>query len=146
MKPSVSVIMLGVDDFDTSLRFYRDGLKFPTDAMETDSVAFFDLDNIIIALYPRAKLAKDAGVASNGAGFDGVTLAHNAVNTDEVDRIFRDVSSLGVRIVKPPGITTWGGYGGYFADPDGHLWEVVYNPKWKITDEGKATRNKSGVQ
>lgn len=136
MKPSISVVTLGVSDFKRSLDFYKNGLGWPTSATKRDKIAFFGLNGTILALYDRGSLAEDAMVSPKGNGFPGVTLAHNTKSEKEVDEIFSQIGKLGVRIVKKPQKAPWGGYSGYFADPDGHLWEVVYNPYWKINQKG----------
>lgn len=134
MEPRISVITLGVGDFDRSLAFYRDGLGWP--ATVQDDVAFFSLNSIILALYPREKLADDATVDPRGSGFSGITIAHNVPSEHEVDEVLSTVERLGARVVKKGQKVFWGGYSGYFADPDGHLWEVAYNPFWKTDEHG----------
>ncbi len=135
MRPSVSVVILGVGDFQRARRFYKDGLGWPI-AFEKDCIAFFRLSGVVLALYPREALAKDATVSAEGSGFSGVTLAHNVASEREADEVMATVERLGARIVKPAQKVFWGGYSGYFADPDGHLWEVVYNPHWKLDEQG----------
>lgn len=134
MKPRITVITLGVTSFDRSLAFYRDGLGWP--ATVQDDVAFFPLNGIILALYPREKLAEDATVDAAGSGFSGITIAHNVASEPEVDEVLSTVERLGARVVKKGQKVFWGGYNGYFADPDGHLWEVAYNPFWKTDENG----------
>lgn len=136
MRPNLTVVTLGVKDFERSLGFYKDGLGWPTSATKEDKIAFFDLKGVIIALYGRESLAEDALVDPDGNGFSGVTLAHNATSEREVDEVFTQIAEIHARIIKKPQKTSWGGYSGYFADPDGHLWEVVYNPYWKIDRKG----------
>ncbi|WP_114578344.1 VOC family protein [Saliphagus sp. LR7] len=126
MDPNISLITLGVEELDRAIRFYRDDLGFPIQDREDDSeVAFFPLEGTWLSLYPRALLAEDATVSDDGTGFSGVTLAHNVSTTDEVDAILEQAERAGGRLVKPAAGTFWGGYSGYFADPDGHLWEVA---------------------
>ena len=134
MDPRINVITLGVKDFARSLAFYRDGLGWT--AQVDDDIAFFPLNGIIFALYPRDKLAEDAMVPSRETGFPGFTLAFLTRNEDEVDATLKMAEDLGGRILKPGQKTFWGGYGGYFADPDGFLWEVAYNPFWKLDRKG----------
>ncbi|OPY37388.1 MAG: Glyoxalase-like domain protein [Methanoregula sp. PtaU1.Bin051] len=134
MDPRLNVITLGVKDFSRSLAFYRDGLGWKADVQ--DDVAFFPLSTIIFALYPRVSLAKDAAVPGEGTGFPGFTLAYLARDEKDVDSVLRKAESLGARILKPGQKTFWGGYGGYFADPDGFIWEVAYNPFWKLDRKG----------
>ena len=123
----MSVVTLGVTDLDASIQFYRDGLGLPLRDREEDSdIAFFPLNGTWLALYPRELLAEDATVPADGTGFSGVTLAHNVSTKDEVDAILEEAKAAGGRLVKPAQEVFWGGYSGYFADPDGHLWEVAY--------------------
>jgi catechol 2,3-dioxygenase-like lactoylglutathione lyase family enzyme len=136
MKPRISLITLGVRDLKRSVRFYRDGLGWTTSAGEDDPVAFFQLNGIVLGLYGRSDLAKDAMTSPRGSGFRGVTLAHNLGSRREVDRTFAHLKKVGAKIVKPPRKADWGGYSGYFSDPDGHLWEVAYNPGWKLDAQG----------
>lgn len=121
-------------DFARSLEFYRDGLGWT--AQVHDDIAFFPLNGIILALYPRDRLAEDAAVPAEGKGFPGFTLAYNTRNEGEVDATLKLAEDLGGHILKPAQKTFWGGYGGYFADPDGFLWEVAYNPFWKLDRKG----------
>jgi catechol 2,3-dioxygenase-like lactoylglutathione lyase family enzyme len=127
MKPRISMITLGVSDLSRSIRFYEEGLGFPRVPMEAD-VAFFTLDGTWLGLYPHDLLAEDALVAPAGDGFRRFTLSHNVASKAEVDRVMEDASAAGARIVKPAQDVFWGGYSGYFADPDGFLWEVAWNP------------------
>ncbi|MHB8381491.1 MAG: VOC family protein [Candidatus Binataceae bacterium] len=134
MKPKISLITLGVSDLARSLRFYRDGLGFPThNYKEDEGIVFFKMEGSWLALYPRDKLAEDARTTPEGSGFSGITLAHNAKTKEEVDRVLDLAVSAGAKLVKPPRATAWGGYSGYFADPDGHLWEAAFNPFTDLT-------------
>ena len=133
MKPKISLITLGVSDLARSRRFYRDGLGFPTHVEDDDDIAFFRLEGTWLALHPRDKLAADAGVPPSPAGFSGVTLAHNVASKHDVDTVFALALAAGARTLKQPAETFWGGYSGYFADPDGHLWEVAWNPFTDLT-------------
>jgi hypothetical protein len=127
MDPKITLVTLGARNIDDSVQFYRDGLGFPMRDRKPDSdVAFFTLDGAWLAVYPREKLAEDARLPDDGSGFSGVTLAHNVSSEDEVDRVLAEAAAAGGRIVKPAQDTFWGGYSGYFADPDDHLWEVAY--------------------
>ena len=134
MDPRINVITLGVKDFVRSLAFYRDGLGWT--AQVQDDIALFPLNGIIFALYPRESLAEDAMVPAEETGFPGFTLAFLTRNEAEVDATLEKAKTLGARILKPAQKTFWGGYGGYFADPDGFLWEVAYNPFWKLDRKG----------
>lgn len=127
MKPRISMIALGVADLEKSIAFYRDGLGFPK--MESPpGVAFFNLDGTWLGLSEREALAKDATVPSEGSGYNGFSLAHNVASPEEVDEVFEQALKAGATSVKPAQKASWGGYHGYFSDPDGHLWEVAHNP------------------
>ena len=134
MKPRLTLITLGVDDLDRALRFYRDGLGLKTDGIvgtefENGAVAFFDLQSgLRLALWPRKSIAADTGLAITGASPTNMTLAHNVHNEAEVDAVMSEAESAGATIVKPAAKTFYGGYAGYFLDPDNHLWEVAFNP------------------
>ncbi|MBE7552676.1 MAG: VOC family protein [Anaerolineales bacterium] len=128
MRPKLNLITLGVKDFERSLQFYRDGLGWPLSSASQGDVAFFPLGGVVLALYPRDKLAEDAQVSPAGSGFSGITLAYNTKSQAEVDEVLQTVENLGATIIKRAQPVFWGGYNGYFADPDGHLWEVAWNP------------------
>jgi catechol 2,3-dioxygenase-like lactoylglutathione lyase family enzyme len=134
MKPRISVITIGVDSLERSLKFYRDGLGLPTKGIvgtqfENGAVAFFDLQNgFKLAIFRRADLAHDAGVPRTGRSPTEFSLGHNVGSESEVDAVLRRATDAGARLVKPAQKTFWGGYAGYFQDPDDHLWEVVFNP------------------
>src|SRR3989338_6784274 len=124
MKHKISIITLGVSNLKKSLSFYRDGLGFQThDYKEDAGIVFFKMQGTWLALYPKDKLAEDATVSPEGGGFGGITLAHNVGTKEEVDSIIRLALKVGATLVKKPQEVFWGGYSGYFADPDGHLWE-----------------------
>jgi uncharacterized protein len=129
MEPRISFVTLGVSDLERATRFYAEGLRLPR-LKSPPSVSFFELGKTWLALYPRHLLAADAGVAAAGSGFPGFALAHNVRSEDEADRLLDQVAAAGGRIVKPAQPTDWGGYAGYFADPDGFLWEVAWNPRF----------------
>ncbi|SME99316.1 VOC family protein [Pseudogulbenkiania subflava] len=128
MKPRISMITLGVSDLDRATRFYEEGLGLPRYPMESAGVAFFALQGTWLALYPWSALAEDATVSAEGSGFRGCALAHNVSTREEVDQVLEQAVNAGARLVKPAQDAFWGGYSGYFADPDGHLWEVAWNP------------------
>jgi uncharacterized protein len=136
MKPRISVVTLGVDDLARSLAFYRDGLGFPTEGIvgeefEHGAVAFFDLEGgLRLALWPRRDIAHDAGIAAGPPSPTELTLGHNVGSREEVGAVMERARKAGATIVKAAHDTFWGGYAGYFQDPDGHLWEAVWNPAW----------------
>lgn len=127
MKPRMSMITLGVADLNASIDFYQNTLGFPR-LGEEDTVAFFELNGTWLGLYPRDALAEDAHVSAQGSGFNSFTISHNVASEKEVDDIIATLKNAGTTILKEPQKVFWGGYGAYFADPDGHLWEVAYNP------------------
>lgn len=137
MEPRLSVITLGVDDLERAVAFYRDGMGLPTDGIvgsefEHGAVAFFDLQHgLKLAVWPRTSIAHDAGVPVPGSG---ITLGHNVGSRAAVDAVMERAAAAGATIVKPATETFYGGYGGYFADPDGHLWDVVFNPGFVALD------------
>ena len=140
MKSRVTVITLGVDDLDRAVAFYRDRLGWETDGVvgrefEHGAVAFFDLQpGLRLALWPRASIAHYSGLPlgkANGSGAMEMTLGHNVGSVAAVDDVMARAGAAGARIVKPAHEAFWGGYAGYFQDPDGHLWEVVWNPAWE---------------
>ena len=131
MEPRLTLVTLGVSDLDRSIRFYRDGLGLPMrDGPE--GVAFFETRGTWLSLYPRHALAEDIGTGPDGTGFAGFTLAHNVRSPEDVDRTLREAVDAGARLVKPGQKVFWGGYSGYFADPDGFMWEVAWNPHFWI--------------
>lgn len=130
MEPRVSFITLGVRDLERATSFYRDVLRLPQLPSPPGVVSFFEMGKTWLSLFPREDLAADAGVPAEGSGFPGFALAHNVRAIEEVDRLLAEAAAGGGRIVKPGHETDWGGYAGYFADPDGFLWEVAWNPKF----------------
>lgn len=134
MEQRMSLITLGVGDLPRARRFYE-GLGWQVGMAVDDEVVFFQLNGLILSLYPRTALARDAGVVDEG-GFAGITLAHNVRSEPEVDAVLSEAERVGGRVVKPASRSEWGGYSGYFADPDGHLWEVAHNPGFPIDAEG----------
>lgn len=135
MKARITVITLGVEDLERSVLFYRDGLGLPTEGIigqefEQGAVAFFDLQaGLKLAVWPRQSLAHDTGLTCGAPNPTELTLGHNVSSPDEVDEIMEQAKDAGAVTVKPAQDTFWGGYAGYFQDPDGHLWEVVWNPQ-----------------
>ena len=134
MKPRITLITLAVADLERAVAFYRDGLGFPTQGIigtefENGAVAFFNLESgLKLALWPRKSLAADAGLPMGARSALELSLAHNVGSRGEVDAALREAEAAGARIVKPAQPTFYGGYAGYFQDPDGHLWEVAFNP------------------
>ena len=127
MKPRISMITLGVSDLERSIRFYEQGLELPR--MESPpEIAFFTLKGAWLGLYGREALAEDIGIPCAGVGFSGITISHNVESEAEVDEVIEQAVRAGAELIKRPGTVFWGGYSGYFADPDGHVWEVAYNP------------------
>ena len=137
MKPRISMITLGVRDLAASIAFYENGLGFPR--MESPpEVAFFTLNGTWLGLYGREALAEDATVSSEGRGFEAFSLAHNVASEQEVDAVVAEAVSAGATLVKKPQKVFWGGYSGYFSDPDGHLWEVAHNPFFRVGPEDES--------
>ena len=140
MKPRIALITLGVDDLERSLRFYRDGLGLATEGIigtefEYGAVVFFELKSgFRLALWPRRSIAHDTGLARGVKSPTEFTLAHNVSSAGEVDSVMNEAEKAGAVIVKPAQTTFYGGYAGYFQDPDGHLWEVAWNPQWSVQD------------
>jgi hypothetical protein len=141
VKPRITLLTLGVDDLERAVTFYRDGLGFSTAGivgteLEHGAVAFFDLQaGLRLALWPRTSIAHDTGVALGDPSATELTIGHNVADRETVDAVMARAIQAGARIVKPAHETFWGGYAGYFQDPDGHLWEVVWNPGWPVEDE-----------
>jgi len=131
MKPRINLITLGVADVARSAAFYE-ALGLPRLQFEAEEVAFFELNGTWLGLYSRTSLAADAGVPDDHGDFAGITLAHNVASPAEVDAVIAEAVSIGARLVKPAHETFWGGYSGYFADPDGFLWEVAHVPQFWI--------------
>ena len=140
MKQRITVLTIGVDDLKESLKFYRDGLGLKTEGIigeefEYGAVAFFDLENgMKLALWPRKSLAKDSGMKVTPASPTEFSIGHNVASKKEVDAVMEQAKKAGAKITKAAQKTFWGGYAGYFQDQDGHLWEVVWNPEWKISE------------
>jgi len=134
MKPKISLITLGVRDLGRMLAFYRDGLGLPLHNYKPgDDMVMFRLEGTWLGLFPRDELAKDATVSVEGSGFSGVAIAHNELSKEGVDRVFAEALAAGATAVKAPEDVFWGGYSGYFADPEGNLWEVAFNPLTDLT-------------
>jgi uncharacterized protein len=134
-EPRISLVTLGVEDVARATAFYE-RLGWTKSAISSDNISFIQLRGIVLGLYPRAGLAEDAQVENTPPGFSGVTLAYNAASEAGVDEAYQFALASGAKAVKPPKKVFWGGYSGYFADPDGHLWEVAYNPQFPLDANG----------
>jgi hypothetical protein len=140
MKPRIKVLTLGVDDLERSLAFYRDGMGLETKGItgqqfENGAVVFFYLnDDLILALWPTDSLSKDAGVAATRNRLGAVSIGHVVKSKEEVDAVIAQARNAGAVVIDPPHDRFWGGYSGYFHDPDGHLWEVAWNPQFSVPD------------
>jgi uncharacterized protein len=141
MEPRITVITLGVDDLERAVRFYRDGLGLATEGIigtefEHGAVAFFDLEGgARLALWPRTSIAHDTGLAVSPVSPTDLTLGHNVRSKADVDAVIETARDAGATIIKEPAGTFYGGYAGYFLDPDGHVWEVAWNPGWELRGE-----------
>ena len=135
MRQKLNLITLGVDDLEKSLNFYEKGLGWKKSDKSMEDLALFPLGGITLALYPRKELADDTTLKYQPAEFSGMTISYNAKSEKEVDEILNQVEKLGAKIIKPAQKVFWGGYSGYFKDLDGHLFEVAFNPHWKLDDK-----------
>lgn len=138
MESCISIITLGVKDFQKSYHFYNSGLGFKTDAKPTDQITFFKTNGTVLAIYPLDKLAEDINpnLSKEKGEYSGITLAHNVKNKNEVETVLKQAEKAGGTIVKKAQDAFWGGYHGYFADPDGHFWEVAYFDQFKYDENG----------
>lgn len=135
MEQRVSIITLGVTDLKRSSDFYK-RLGWKRSIAKAEGVVFFQAGGIAVALYPRAELAKDANIAPDGHGFSGVALAYNTRSRAEVDTVLEEAEAAGARLIKPAQEAFWGGYSGYFSDPDEFPWEVAWNPSFQMAEDG----------
>ena len=135
MEQRLSMVTLGVADLARARRFYEEGLGWKR-ANKHDQVVFYQAGGMVLGLFGRDALAADAQVPSAGSGFRGIALAYNTRDRNEVDAVLAEAEAAGGRIVKPAQDAFWGGYSGYFADPDGHLWEIAWNPDWSLAEDG----------
>ena len=138
MEQRVSLITLGVEDLARSRAFYE-RLGWKRSMKNVEGVAFFQAGGMALALWSRAELAEDARLSPEGSGFRGVALAYNTRTREEVDAVLAEAVAAGATLPKPAQDMFWGGYAGYFADPDGHLWEVAWNPGFKMKADGSIT-------
>jgi hypothetical protein len=132
----LSLVTLGVADLARARAFYADGLGWTVSPASNGDIVFFQLSGVVLALYPRQALAGDAGVPAAGSGFRGITLAQNVSSKDQVRQALEAARAAGGTIVKPAQDATWGGFSGHVADPDGHLWEIAWNPQLSLTEKG----------
>ena len=135
MRQRLSMVTLGVRDIARARRFYEQGLGWHRDSGQ-DDIAMYQSGGMVVALYEWPKLAEDAGVSAEGNGFRGATMAYNARSKDEVKSVLEEARAAGATVLVEPRDTFWGGYDAYFADPDGHLWEVAWNPFWSVAENG----------
>lgn len=135
MRQKLNLITLGVSDLNRSIDFYEKGLGWKRSEASLEGMILFPLGGITLALYPRKELADDATVKNTTTGFSGITLSYNAKSESEVDIVLKEVAQLGATIIKPAQVVFWGGYSGYFKDPDGHIFEVAFNPFWEFDDQ-----------
>lgn len=138
MRPRLSFVTLGVADVAASRRFYE-ALGFRASSASQAGVAFFDAGGVVLSVFGRANLAEDAHVEDSRPGFSGISLAHNVASEAEVDATLAEAVAAGATLLKPGQKVFWGGYSGYFADPDGHLWEVAFNPFMPLDETGRPT-------
>ncbi len=137
MEQRLSIVALGVVDLAASRRFYEQGLGWTMSSAGNESIVFMDMGGVVLGLYGRDALAEDAKLPpGEPGGFGGFTLAHNARSREEVDEILSEAAAAGAKILKPAEDVFWGGYSGYFADPDGHPWEVAWNPFFPLRENG----------
>ncbi len=135
MEQRISIVTLGVEDLERSRAFYE-RLGWRRSMANVDGIVFFQTGGTALALYPRSELAKDANTTAEGHGFGGMTIAYNAQSREEVDAVLAEAEAAGARLLKPAQEAFWGGYSGYFADPDNFPWEVAWNPFFPIDEHG----------
>lgn len=138
MEQRLTIIALGVQDFEVSNQFYEEKFGWKKLDSSNENITFFQLNGILLSLYRRTKLAEDANVEATGSGFKGFTLAFTTRSKEEVDAIFADLAAKGVKVIKEPEEVFWGGYSGYIADPDENLWEIAFNPFLELDEKGNA--------
>ncbi len=140
MEQRVTIIGLGVASLEVSNKFYKEKFGWKLIATSNEYISFFQLNGILLSLYPREKLAEDARVSAEGNGFKGFSLAYNTRSKEEVDSLFENLKSKGVKIIKQPEEVFWGGYSGYIADPDDNLWEIAFNPFLLLDENGNTVK------
>lgn len=140
MEPRISLVTLGVTDLERAVRFYRDGLGWPMSSASVEGdVAFFQVGGAVLALWHRHLLAEDARLPAEGSGFRGIALAQNVRGREEVDTVLAEAVAAGAMLLKPGTPADWGGYSGYFADPEGYPWEIAWNPGFSLAADGSVT-------
>jgi uncharacterized protein len=132
MEQRLTIITLGVKDLKTSSEFYESKFGWKKTESSNENIVFFQLNGVQLALYPRTKLTEDATVSPEGSGFSDITLSYNTRSEKEVDELIENLRTKKVKIIKEPQKVFWGGYSSYISDPDGHLWEIAYNPYLRI--------------
>lgn len=138
MEQRLTIVGLGVNDLEVSSTFYEEKFGWKKMGSSNENITFFQLNGILLSLYPREKLAEDATVNPNGEGFKGFSLAYNTRSEAEVDELITTLKGKGVKIVKQPEKVFWGGYSSYIADPDDNLWEIAFNPFLPLDENGNA--------
>ncbi len=141
MEQRLSLVTLGVADLERARRFYEEGLGWRRRNAHAE-VVFFQIGGAVLALWSRAALAADARLPDSGVSFGGIALAYNTRSREEVDQVLAEAKAAGATILKPAEDAFWGGYSGYFADPDGHPWEVAWNPEWTLLEDGSVRLGK----
>lgn len=140
MEQRLTLFTLGVDDLEKMNNFYQDVFGWQPVDSSTDDIVFYHLNGIQLALFGKKALAEDAGISAEGSGFRGFSFAHNLRSEEEVDALFKSLKSQEVHIVKEPESTAWGGYSGYFTDPEDNLWEVAFNPFMELNEDGSVVK------
>jgi catechol 2,3-dioxygenase-like lactoylglutathione lyase family enzyme len=137
MEQRLTVVTLGVASIDRARRFYCEGLGWRASSASSENIVFIAAGGVVLGLYPRNSLAEDAHLPAAGSGFGGITLAHNVRSKADVDAVLVVAVAAGAKLLKPAQDVFWGGYSGYFADLDGHPWEVAFNPHWPLMTDGR---------
>lgn len=138
MQQRLTIVGLGVSDLAVANDFYENTFGWTKLSSSNEGITFMQLNGILLSLYPKDKLAEDAGVSPEGSGFKAFSLAYNTRTKEEVDELFAELGQKGVKIVKQPEEVFWGGYSGYIADPDDNLWEIAFNPFLPLDEAGNA--------
>jgi catechol 2,3-dioxygenase-like lactoylglutathione lyase family enzyme len=136
MEQRLSMVTLGVSDLARSREFYEQGLGWQSVNPDNKAIAFYQAGALVVGMLPRTEIVQDGNLEDTGSGYGGISLAHNVATPGEVDALLAEAEAAGATILKRAQRTAWGGYSGYFADPDGHPWEVAHNPHWTLTEDG----------